>query len=107
MTDNEINQTIAEACGGADFETEEHPAITYHWCVLDGVRRIVPDYCHDLNAMHDAEEALKTGEPQRFVFALMEMLGAFAPSLGDDYQLIHATARHRAEAFLRTVGKWS
>lgn len=61
----------------------------------------LPDYLNDLNAMHEAEKTL-TGE-QYAVFArhLDSML--FRGSARD---IISATAAQRAEAFLKTTGKW-
>lgn len=56
------------------------------------------DYCGDLNAMHEAEDELSGN--QYMVYALM--LDAVEGSLFG----IRATARHRAEAFLRALGKW-
>lgn len=56
------------------------------------------DYCGDLNAMHEAEDELSGN--QYMVYALM--LDAVEGSLFG----IRATARQRAEAFLRTLGKW-
>jgi hypothetical protein len=59
----------------------------------------VPDYIYDLNAMHDAEKVL-TGE----------QVAAYVTTLYLEVQpkpmLHHATAAQRAEAFLRTIGKW-
>jgi len=90
MTDEQINAAIAEACkwnykpincGGADF-------------------------CTDLNAIHEAEDCL--GEKRRsFAMWLAQILDT-APTvdLDDQFLNIHATARERAEAFLRTLGKW-
>jgi hypothetical protein len=55
-----------------------------------------PDYCNDLNAMHEAEKVL-TFKDWEF----------YCDELGGSFQgCAHATARQRAEAFLRTLGKW-
>lgn len=58
----------------------------------------LPDYLTDLNAMHEAEEHLRGHQFQRYAEMLDDIIG----SLGG----IRATARQRAEAFLRTLGKW-
>lgn len=60
----------------------------------------VPDYLNDLNAMHEAEKVL-TNE-QYDIFALR--LGPLTSMRRRQY--ISATATQRAEAFLRTIGKW-
>jgi len=65
----------------------------------------IPDYLNDLNAMHEAEKVLFCDKWKwlAYVNNLNEM-----PSLQDEWLFasIHATAAQRAEAFLRTIGKW-
>lgn len=69
---------------------------------------MVFDYCQDLNAMHAAEESLS--RLKRCAYG--QELGILAARLKDNrdefdcFKLTHATARQRAEAFLRTIGKW-
>lgn len=64
-----------------------------------------PNYCSDLNSMHEAEETLDadiySSESPRYAYArhLYEIVDGVR-------QPFRATARQRAEAFLRTVGKW-
>jgi hypothetical protein len=65
---------------------------------IDEVYGWQADYCGDLNAMHEAEDELSGN--QYMVYALM--LDAVEGSLFG----IRATARQRAEAFLKTLGKW-
>ena len=97
---------IAEACGWTEIE----PCTCY-----DGVSRgyeptpgahkkHLPDYCNDLNAMHDAEKVLIGDEPEN-----SELWCDFQTNLViacQAYLSYHATAAQRAEAFLRTIGKW-
>lgn len=102
MTDTEINQTIAEYIGykplpictdmtGKPFDGWDEP----------------PNYCGDLNKMHEAEKALRrTCEPAPHMVS--ERLG-YADILKEQTGsagAIFATARQRAEAFLKTIGKW-
>lgn len=55
------------------------------------------DYCGDLNAMHEAEKVLTT----------FDEWDIYCVHLGDTQpSCAKATARQRAEAFLRTLGKW-
>ncbi len=61
----------------------------------------LPDYLNDLNAMHEAEKVL--GLMQRHHFANRVASSADA---GWGFKALHATAAQRAEAFLRTIGKW-
>ena len=72
----------------------------------------VPDYLSDLNAMHEAEKVLTTPEQQsRYVEQLCRLLNdAMRESRrwigATPFHYAHATAAQRAEAFLRTLGKW-
>lgn len=78
-----------------------------------------PDYLNDLNAMRDAVEYLREHGNQfqwlQFEVELFKVVwSAPAPdfyklySLGSchSYHVTNATAAQRAEAFLRTIGKW-
>jgi len=60
--------------------------------------RMARDYCTNLNAMHKAEQELNANQWHQYALALNEVCWHWA--------LIHAPARQRAEAFLRTLGKW-
>lgn len=97
MTKEQINAAIAEACG---------------WTQVDAVHRsgkapnadyvgneFIPNYCNDLNAMHEAEKMLNATD--------LSCMGIWiARLLPKDGEWFHATARQRAEAFLRMLGKW-
>jgi hypothetical protein len=76
----------------------------------------VPDYLNDLNAMHEAEKLLT--EEQLYIYGnqldritlpktKMEMCYVHGPEAGMYPDLFRATAAQRAEAFLRTIGKWT
>ena len=91
MSDQEINIAIAELVNG-DSEGPFH------------------NYCNDLNAMHEAEKVLiEKCKEGNYWFHLREILEfPDAESDWDHYyylSAIHATAKQRAEAFLRTLGK--
>ena len=100
---------IAEACGW----TECHPATkTPHgFFEAYGRKKLpcgsrkderLPDYLNDLNAMHEAEKMLTD---EQWTDYYDNLLDTTKPSfvLRD---ITHATAAQRAEAFLRTLGKW-
>lgn len=125
MTDNEISIAIAEACGWVWYRLpsvsegrrykclflpglHEYEGQSPEWLVrADGSESIcnmefmsreglVQDYRNDLNAMHEAEKRL--GDIQR---------GQYEDELTmRTDNAIYATADQRAEAFLRTIGKW-
>lgn len=114
MTPQEQNIAIAEACGWKNLiwhegskqlrgdilkeAQNEHP-----WYL----QTRVPNYPDDLNAMHEAEKVLTItlppaphteSEKSRYVIILRTMCG--------DKGCVIATAAQRAEAFLKTIGKW-
>jgi hypothetical protein len=63
----------------------------------------VLNYCFDLNAMHEAEKVLTPGQSSHYAGTLRTLLGFHQHTYFD---LAHATAPQRAEAFLRCIGKW-
>ena len=71
-----------------------------------------PDYLNDLNAMHEAEKVIY-GNPnlpkkytQQIKNAIRREAGVTKAQMDFD-MCITATARQRAEAFLKTIGKWT
>jgi hypothetical protein len=120
---------IAEACGyvwyripqhihdARSYRMLAHPRIheyegqSERWLKLaDGTEKIanwkfmevngyVPDYLHDLNAMHNAEWEL--GEP--IIKAMRGLLWEICGQMTAH----SATAAQRAEAFLKAIGNWT
>ena len=100
---------IAQACGWT--YSNKHPIygrqsfklwhykdteiIAYHWTKL-------PNYLHDLNAMHEAERILDGYMMLKYASELLAVIGGGSGC----FSHIHATAAQRSEAFLRTLGKW-
>jgi hypothetical protein len=105
MNDNEINISIAEACGWRvgtygdnlvwyDPQNVAHPIEKAHRDTC------LPNYCSDLNAMHEAEKSLT--KKQTYLWcSFIDEACAF-----DGIHARQATARQRAEAFLRTLNLW-
>lgn len=104
MTDEQINQQIAEACGWKIFSKPLTGCgfAAYAKSPNGDPSPGVPEYCSDLNAMHEAEKMLTYEQCAFFRTHLRERIEDHAASLF----VWHATARQRAEAFLRTLGKW-
>jgi hypothetical protein len=102
MTDEEINEAIALQLGWAKCACGDircgvwFPHGTSH---PNEAELGVPSFCNDLNAMHDAEKVLNEKQDHIMNDTLWDMCE------GRKY-LWHATASQRAEAFLRTIGKW-
>jgi hypothetical protein len=84
MTDEQINAAI---------ETVLHR--NEHWILSR-------NYCTDLNAMHEAEKVLTD---EQCVFIRLHLRERLENHPASRY-VWNATARQRAEAFLRTLGKW-
>jgi hypothetical protein len=92
MTNEEINKTIAEIVGWKplllmrDMRGNPFPG-----------QDIPPDYCSDLNAMHEAEKTMPKEQQQEYAWWLFNHI---------EGSTAFATAGERAEAFLRIHKKW-
>ena len=129
MNDNEINEAIAKACGwklkskkfkstnaayrtGYRYERGSEAACSGGEChgwgwsnTPESAAMHLPPYCTDLNAMHEAEKNLT--EWHKYRYAINEIVwNQRDKKTGIAESIIHATARQRAEAFLRTKGLW-
>lgn len=104
MTDDQINRAIAETCGWTILRSPLGGCgfAAYAKDPKENPQPGIPDYCTDLNAMHEAEKVL---EEKKFVKKYELTLGRNGGNRFE-WSKIHATARQRAEAFLRTLGKW-
>lgn len=97
---------IAEACGATVYRvkiSKYNPKglRTRTLCML-------PDYLNDLNAMHEAEKELREPQVMAYILKLRDIVERIDDTgeNGIEMTLIHLTAAQRAEAFLRTIGKW-
>ena len=121
MNNEKQRIAIAEACGWKNVKLTNHEEVdidsrsTIYWSGFTGLppefrhhlnRVRVPDYLTDLDAMHEAEKVLSRGAGyhQTGGFGLYKTALA---EVCDEQHPIDATASQRAEAFLRTLGKWS
>lgn len=110
MTPTEQRIAIAEACGWEYHEFGDsmipgwrHKNDTLgNWVEQDGL----PDYLNDLNAMHEAEKHLAPGQAYTYQDKLRFVASRELQGEAQLFFLLHATAAQRAEAFLRTIGKW-
>jgi hypothetical protein len=92
---------IAEACGW------EHIVFNRGWIKAgDGKTQcVIPDYLNDLNAMHEAEEVMT--EMQRCDYSNhLYDLARRHQEVTEKWRYLSMSAAQRAEAFLRTLGKW-
>jgi hypothetical protein len=67
----------------------------------------IPDYLNDLNAMHEVEKVLGSGQWPIYARNVARACNwVFCEDWTDAGIILHATAAQRAEAFLRVIGKW-
>jgi hypothetical protein len=101
MTDRQINIAIARACGWKSFEETDGDPWLWARTTADGriesTMEVLP-YCTDLNVMHIAEKHLFE--------ARKDNTYGYQLATSECQTMWHVTARQRAEAFLRTLGKW-
>lgn len=92
MTDEQINEAITEATGLWD-----HP-------YSNDTKRMY-DFCFDLNAMHEAEKTIADKGVNAWWIYCGNIVRSMPAIFGSETAIM-ATARQRAEAFLKTLGKW-
>lgn len=110
---------IAEACGykpypwfTGEFLMKQGNLGPPFWS-KDGKDAYVPDYLNDLNATIEAEKVITDIRIcEKFVLNLLSIIKS-GHLFGDTglcelcvWYCLQATAAQRAEAFLRTIGKW-
>ena len=135
MTDQQINAAIAEITGsnklvglkkrGLWWRPNAH-GYTYNeseaWRITEEeakkyarpndvdavtIERFNPsDYCNDLNAMHEAEKAMDDKTHYDFCHKHLQLVATRGTHVKSMRACISSTARQRAEALLRALGKW-
>jgi hypothetical protein len=105
MTNEQINIAIAEALGKAVEWHDEAPYWLGMWSSVGEGNESFAEFnpACDLNAIHEAEKTL-TKEQVRVYSDFL----AYSPheSCWASCTIWHQTSRQRAEAFLKTLGKW-
>lgn len=109
MTPEEQRIAIAERCGWKwNDETIFAPDGGRYAKFAPAGRQlffdVIPDYLNNLNASHEAEtQFVNAPNWQRYKSTLQAIV---KNSGGSEAYYCHATAAQRAEAFLKTIGKW-
>ena len=114
MAKDEINIAIAEVCQWREIQAFLGglfglPPDTWKGRrnYLPGLGKCeVPNFASDLNAMHEAENVLTVNQRNAYVNHLDSMVGEVEDQVERDFLWCCASASRRAEAFLRTIGKW-
>jgi hypothetical protein len=108
MSEEQINEAIATHIFGYEDYDMLLPYSSAPKRKLYGATKfannwtLVPDYCNDLNAMAEAENTLNDDQQYEYAYVLDDLI----KNRSCEFDLIHASARMRAEAFVRTIGKW-
>ena len=113
---NDINVIIAEYCGWKNIkEIDYQPIGTDPY--IDGPDQMwvgihpesdcdeyepLPDYCNDLNAIHEAECKLSNSLKWDHLANLHKIMKTYHTA-----ELYFAPVKQRAEAFVKTIGKWN
>ena len=112
MNNEKQRIAIAEACGWKmSTETVEHTdgyqwtETRKFWVSPTGKRDALPDYLNDLNAMHEAEKTLNELQLVAYSDKLYDLAVEHQRKTGK-WCYLSMSASQRAEAFLRTIGKW-
>jgi hypothetical protein len=102
MTPEAQRIAIAEACGWKRVVFGGYWA--WHHKDGEGYHPEPPDFLNDLNAMHEAEKGLTGTNAVNYYYSLLDVIGHHDHN---DIEVVFATASQRAEAFLKTMGKWT
>lgn len=103
----ECGWRIYESNGGTYYEIPNAKPHLRNWHTGYDIS-FLPDYLNDLNTMHEVEKKLftKRHTAMRYEEQLVTVCQWTHPPGTEMGSLWHATAAQRAEAFLRTIGKW-
>lgn len=124
LSDEELQLKVAKMCGWEKIRTVAawvalSACVGKPYCyegpkweginnsIREGCYRPLPDFPHDINAMHEAEATLKGKKQYVYAERVANMIGLHADyytgwdiSLYGVFDLLRATARQRAEAFV-------
>ena len=112
MTQEAQRVAIAEACGWTEIEPCTCcDGVSRGYTPTPGAyKKHLPDYLNDLNACHKMEKMLTGEQAELFEDELFDIAKAKNDVMKNPlpwrFSVCHATAAQRAEAFLRTIGKW-
>jgi hypothetical protein len=114
MTPDAQRIAIAEACGWSFGVSADDPTECWHKPAWGGMRvhsLVIPDYLDDLNAMAKAERLLTDEQQVEYIAHLLGITEESRQSLwsmswDSAFYCASALPEQRAEAFLRTIGKW-
>lgn len=106
MTPESQRIALAKWAGWTDIANEEFfgAIILKGTCPHLKCTQAVPDFLHDLNAVHELEERLSESDQFKYYWRLLDVVLAKIPVR--QLALVSATAVQRCEALLRCLGLW-
>ena len=112
MTPEAQRIAIAEACGWTMFDAGPDSFGTHCEAHCNRgqetiLQRKLPDYLNDLNAIHQAEQTIPPDSFAVYLETLQRIIQSeHRFEIENRFAAFSATAAQRAEAFLKTIGKW-
>lgn len=122
MSPDKQRIAIAYACGWKAPDDPEAMKLKVGWSMPEkwcmdpsGVLRFlheIPDYLHDLNAIHEAERQCFPTSLQQYCRTLASIVYKYTAAadsnfLWQGWWFVHASAKERAEALLKTLNLWT
>jgi hypothetical protein len=119
MTNEQMRVEIAKAYGfkfrrsddDYDILTPDGNLIASSTVSFEDIAGVLPNYPADLNAMHNAEQFIKRSDMSEYLHNLLliyerEERKGLAIKGYSNWGMVTAPAEWRAEALLKTKGKW-
>jgi hypothetical protein len=114
MNDQEINQSIAKFVGWERFSTQTvNGELVQYGFQKNSNQRFespIPNFCTDLNAIHEAEKHLSIDQEYSYGEELRRISenvgpkgGHFTPNGWGCFSLAHLSAKQKAEAFVKII----
>ena len=115
MSDDEINEDICKFIGWKFSDHPDHIAKTASWKTAESFaikpdgefvfKCNIPRFTDSLNLIHEVEKVIAEMGVNKWWEYVGNLLRHNPTPFGAE-TAVHASARQRAEAFLRTIGKW-
>jgi hypothetical protein len=109
LTNVDINIRIAEHCGWSHIVYDKYMGAFGESPSHEDDDVPIPDYCNNLNAMHEAEATLTDQQYDEYVALIChesKIYGTTGRWVADDRRIKHsAPAQLRAELFVKTIDR--
>jgi hypothetical protein len=106
MKPEKQQMAIASACGWTNIGNQWISAKSGYSYNESDMIRFAGDFTKDLNAMSEATCRLSRAQYAEYGKRLTQIVARDNSQMDTRFQVFDATASQRAEAFLKTIGKW-